>query len=129
MKLLTTLAVPALTACLACSGGDGGSDVSGVWCGIQVTTAAECVGDEVIYAELAQSGKRVTGRSCVRYLTDCHDIQNGSLMGQALTFDYALSNDRVDAMLTLSADGEALSGTYASTKCACDVPATLHRLP
>ena len=56
-------------------------------------------------------------------------IENGSLTGEALVFDYTFSPDRVDASLTLSADGQTLAGTYASTKCSCDVPVTLHRLP
>jgi hypothetical protein len=66
------LAVLPLTVCLACSdgGGNGGSsgggDVSGAWCGMQVATATECVGDEVVYAEFAQSGTTVIGQSCER---------------------------------------------------------------
>jgi hypothetical protein len=35
----------------------------------------------------------------------------------------------VDATLTLSADMQTLAGTYTSTKCSCDLPVTLHRLP
>jgi hypothetical protein len=122
-----------LTACLACSDGNGGTqaggDVSGAWCGLQVATAAECVGDEVVYAEFAQSGTTVTGQSCERYLTACYPIENGSVTGTMLAFDYTFSSDRVDAKLTLSSDGKTLTGTYTSTKCVCDVPVTLHRLP
>ena len=33
----------------------------GAWCGLQVGTAAECVGDEVVYAEFAQAGTALTG--------------------------------------------------------------------
>lgn len=133
MKPLAALATCVLTACLACSDGNGGAsaggDVSGAWCGLQITTAAACVGDEVIYAEFAQSGTTVTGRSCEYYLAGCYAIENGSLTGEALVFDYTFSPDRVDASLTLSADGQTLAGTYASTKCSCEVPVTLHRLP
>jgi hypothetical protein len=91
--------------------------------------AAACVGDEPIYAEFAQAGTTVTGQSCERYMAGCYAIENGSFTGGTLTYDYTFSPDRVDASLTLSADGQALAGTYASTKCACDVPVTLHRLP
>ncbi|HXJ22358.1 MAG TPA: hypothetical protein VMT03_19225 [Polyangia bacterium] len=34
-----------------------------------------------------------------------------------------------DSGLTLSADAQTLSGVYTSTKCSCDIPVTLHRLP
>jgi hypothetical protein len=127
------LAILPLMACLACSDGNGGGssggDVSGAWCGLQVTTAAACVGDEVIYAEFAQAGTTVTGQSCEHYLTGCYAIENGSLTGGTLTYDYTFSPDRVDASLSLSSDGQTLAGTYASTKCSCDIPVTLHRLP
>jgi hypothetical protein len=134
MKLLIALAILPAAACLTCSGSNGGasggSALTGAWCGLQVTTAADCVGNnDAIYAEFTQTGTTVTGQSCEYYLAGCYPIENGSLTGQALTFDYTFSPDRVDASLTLSADGQTLSGTYASTKCSCDVPVTLHRLP
>jgi hypothetical protein len=126
------LTVVLLVVGLACSAGNGGApggDVSGAWCGLPVTTAEACVGDEVIYAELGQAGSTVTGQSCEYYLGACYPIENGSLMATTLVFDYTFSPDRVDASLILSADGQTLTGTYASTKCSCDVPVTLHRLP
>jgi hypothetical protein len=134
MKQPGALAVIPLAAFLACSGGNGSAsgsgDVNGAWCGLQVTTAADCVGnDDAIYTEFAQSGSTVTGQSCEYYLAACYTIENGSLTGANLVFDYTFSPDRVDASLTLSADGQTLSGTYASTKCSCDVPVTLYRLP
>jgi hypothetical protein len=60
-------------ALVACSAGNGdpadGGDVSGAWCGLPVTTAAACVGNnEPIYAEFAQAGTTVTGQSCEYYL-------------------------------------------------------------
>ena len=125
------LAVLLLAAGPACSDGNGAGprgDVSGAWCGLQVTTAEACVGDEPIYAELGQSGSTVTGQSCEYYVGGCYPIENGSLMGTTLVFDYTFSPDRVDASLTLSDDGQTLAGTYASTKCSCQVPVTLHRL-
>jgi len=112
---------------LACSGGNDGApggDVSGAWCGLLVTTAEACVGDEVM---LGQAGTTVTGQSCEYYLGGCYPIENGSLSGSTLVFDYTFSPDRVDASLTLSADVQTLTGTYASTKCSCDVPVMLHR--
>jgi hypothetical protein len=124
-------AVLLLAAGLACSEGNGGApggDVSGAWCGLPVTTAEACVGDEPIYAELGQAGTTVTGQSCEYYLGGCYPIENGSLTGTRLVFDYEFSPDRVDASLTLSADTQTLTGTYASTKCSCDVPVTLPRL-
>jgi hypothetical protein len=133
MGQLTAFAILPLAMCLACSDGSGGSagggDVTGAWCGLDVTTAAACVGNEPIYAEFAQAGTTVTGQSCERYMAGCYAIENGSFVGEALSFDYTFSPDRVDASLILSADGQALAGTYASTKCSCDVPVTLHRLP
>lgn len=73
----------------------------------------------------------MTGQSCESYLagSGCYAIENGSFTGGALTYDYTFSPDRADASLTLSSDGQTLAGTYASTKCSCDVPVTLHRLP
>jgi hypothetical protein len=135
MKLLIALAILPAAACLACSGGNGGGSgggyVTGAWCGLQVTTAAACLNstNDAIYAEFAQSGTTVTGQSCEYYLAGCYTIENGSLMGTNFVFDYTFSPYRVDANLTLSADGQTLPGTYASTKCSCDVPVTLHRLP
>ena len=127
------LAILPLVAWSGCGGGNGvapGASVTGAWCGLQVTAAADCTGDnEPIYAELAQSGTTVTGRSCEYYLAGCYAIENGSLTGTNLVFDYTFSPDRVDANLDLSADSQTLTGTYASTKCSCDVPVTLHRLP
>jgi hypothetical protein len=133
LKLLIALAILPAAACLACSGGhaSGGGDVTGAWCGLQVTTAADCVNstNDAIYAEFAQSGTTVTGQSCEYYLAGCYPIENGSLTGAALVFDYTFSPDHVDASLTLSTDGQTLSGTYASTKCSCDLPVTPHLLP
>jgi hypothetical protein len=106
-----------------------GGDVTGAWCGLEVTDAIACVGDEVVYAELAQVGTAVTGQSCERYMTGCYPLENGSLANGALAFHYTFSSGSVDAHLMLSADGRSLAGTYTSTKCACDVPVTLHRLP
>jgi len=46
-----------------------------------------------------------------------------------LTFFYTFGVNRVDARLTLSEDQQVLVGAYTSTKCVCDVPVTLHRVP
>ena len=47
---------------VACSDGNGGAagggNVSGAWCGLQVTTATACVGDEPIYAESRRPARR-----------------------------------------------------------------------
>jgi hypothetical protein len=129
-------AVAALVATFVLSGCSSGGgppssegNVSGAWCGLQVGTAADCVGDEVIYAELTQTGTAVTGMSCEDYLDDCFPLDNGSVVGDHLTYRYTFAPDHVDADLTLSADGQSLTGTYASTKCSCQVPETLHLLP
>ena len=70
---------------------------------LQVTTAAACVGDEPIYAELAQAGTTVTGQSCEYYLagSGCYPIENGSLTGETTAPSTTRSRpDRVDASLT-----------------------------
>ena len=138
MKFLIALAILPAAACLTCSGGNGGASgaLTGAWCGLQVTTAADCVGNnDAVYAEFAQTGTTVTGQSCEYYLarlSSLTSIENvvPSPVGQRPDLlDYTFSPDSVHASLTLSADGQTLSGTYASTKCSCDVPVTLHRLP
>lgn len=119
-------------ALLGCSNAPGTStstgDVSGAWCGIDVATASACVGDEVVYAELVQTGTTVTGRACEYYLAGCYTIENGAFTNGELVFDYVFAPDCVDASLTLASDGGTLTGKYTSTKCTCDLPVTLHRL-
>lgn len=105
-------------------------EVSGHWCGAQVATAAECIGDEVIYLNLGESGDLVTGQACEAYAMGCEDVQAGRVTGSQFTFYYTFGtpSERVDGTFTLQ-DPATLSGSYRSTKCNCDIPVTLHRLP
>ena len=104
-------------------------NVSGAWCGLPVGTAAECVGDEVVYAEFAQAGIAVTGTACEYYRAGCYPLENGMLVGGHLTYRYTFTPDHVDADFTLATDGQSLTGAYTSTKCGCQIALTLHLLP
>lgn len=113
----------------------GGSptSVTGRWCGnALVTVPAECGGDEVGYAELSESAGVVTGSFCEAYQMDCYCLQNGAFAAGKLTFSYQFdefgTTQTVDGNLELSADGATLTGNLHSSKCSCDVSATLHRL-
>lgn len=108
---------------LACSSDD---DVTGKWCGREVSAPEQCVGDEVEYLELVQSGSTVTGQICEAYDKDCAAIENGALEGTTLRFDY--SPTTVGGKATLQLAGDQLSGAIHSDKCACEVQFTFHRL-
>jgi hypothetical protein len=110
-------------------GGSSGASVTGAWCGMQVATAADCLGDQVVYLELQQAGSVVTGRSCEQYNTGCYDLQAGALAGAQLTYFYTFDVDRVDATLTVDDVSSTLTGEYDSTKCTCQIPELLHRIP
>ncbi len=103
------------------------SNVSGRWCGAAVGTAAECVGDEVEYLELSQAGDTVTGVVCEAYGKECYDVQAGLAQAGKLTLFYTFSGERVDVALDVG--NATLAGTFTSTKCACSLPITLHRIP
>ena len=115
---------------LACSGETNGaqtkSDVTGAWCGADVSSAERCVGDEVEYLELLQDGTEVTGQICEAYEKDCAPIEDGKLEGTKLTFGFSptIVGGRGDLQLT----GDVLMGTLHSDKCACELPFTFHRL-
>jgi hypothetical protein len=132
---LSFAAFPLLLAACGEPAANPGGDVTGAWCGIDVADAPSCLGDEVIYAELTQSGggtgQAVTGMSCDHYNagSGCYELDGGGMTSRVLTFFYTFGVNRVDARLTLSEDQQSLAGTYTSTKCVCDVPVTLHRLP
>jgi hypothetical protein len=116
-------------ALLVCGCGDDAPDVGGTWCGRAVATAAECVGgDEVEYLVLAQSGDRVSGRICEQYEKDCNDLQGGRLAESQLTFFYEFSDYRVDGAFKAHGSN-TLVGNLHSTKCGCDTPKTLSRVP
>jgi hypothetical protein len=119
-------------AVLTCGcGGDSSDDslnVGGEWCGRAVATAAECVGDEVGYLRVSQTGAAVSGRMCEAYEKDCNELQAGEVAGTHFTFFYEFSEFRVDA--AFDAQGKnALRGSFHSTKCGCDIPMTLNRVP
>jgi hypothetical protein len=120
-------ALLAAAACCGCADGDE-VELSGAWCGKQVATAAECVGDEVEYLELTQVADTVTGRVCEAYDKDCNDIQSGTVSDERFTFFYTFSTDRVDADLAV-VDSNRMQGSFFSTKCGCDLPYTFYRIP
>lgn len=119
-------------ACLAClvlscsSSHELSGTVAGKWCGSDVATPADCVGDEVEYLDLTQDGASVHGKICEAYEKDCAPVQNGKLDGSQLRFDF----DPVDVggKADLRLDGDVLSGSLHSDKCACELPYTFHRL-
>lgn len=110
---------------LACSSDDAG-DVTGKWCGREVSAPEQCLGDEVEYLELVQSGSTVTGQICEAYGKDCAPIENGTLEGTKLRFDFSPATVGGKADLQLS--GNQLSGALHSDKCSCELPFTFHRL-
>lgn len=132
---LSLVAAPLLLAACGGPAANPGGDVTGAWCGLEVADAPSCLGDEVVYAELTQSGggtgQAVTGMSCEYYNagSGCYEIQGGAMTSRVLTFFYTFGVNRVDARLTLSDDQQVLAGAYTSTKCLCDIPMTLHRVP
>jgi hypothetical protein len=103
------------------------TDLTGAWCGKEVAVAADCVGDEVEYVELAQSGITLSGKVCEAYEKECYDIQDGAASGSHVSFFYTFSDYRVDASLD-QADASTLRGSFRSSKCGCEVPLTLHRV-
>ncbi len=123
------IALVLAVACGACADGrKSAGSVSGAWCDVGATTAAACAGDDVFYLELTQAGTTVTGSLCEGLGHDCVTVDNGSFFDNELTFDCTFTEGSVDATLTLAGDSRQLSGKLASTKCACDIPLTLHRL-
>lgn len=123
--------VAVVAAAIGCSDGKtGNGDVTGAWCGKDVATDGECLGDAAIYLRLTQSGTAVAGTYCEDYAaTDCYTLDGGAIAGSALTFGYELPpTDSVDAAFTLAGDGKTMTGTMTSTKCDCDLAVTLHRL-
>ena len=107
----------------------GASDVSGHWCGKQVATSAECLGDEVSYLELTESADgTVTGVRCEHFDKECYDLHEAAFSGGRLTFYYTFDIFRVDGDFASSAEN-TLSGKLHSDKCGCDVPTTLYRIP
>jgi len=116
-------------ALIVCGCGDDDAiDVAGEWCGRAVATAAECVGDEVGYLKLAQSGSRVSGKMCEAYEKDCNDLQDGAVSEARFSFFYEFAGHRVDGAFEAHGD-DRLLGSLHSTKCGCDIPTTLSRVP
>ena len=113
---------------MACSDADetAAGSVAGSWCGRDVSAPEQCVGDEVEYLELAQSGSQVTGQICEAYGKDCAPIEAGKLSGTKLTFGF--DPEDVGGLADLELSGDVLQGTLHSDKCACELPFTFHRL-
>lgn len=101
--------------------------VEGQWCGKVVGRPQYCTGDGVDYAEFKVAGPAVTGKMCEAFGKACYDILQGALSGSELTFYYTFGSDRVDAVMTVSAD--TLDGHLLSTQTAEPVVITLHRIP
>jgi hypothetical protein len=104
------------------------SSVAGQWCGSQVATAAECVGDEVLFVELADADGQLSGHNCEAFGKECYPLVDIGMSGRELQYSYEFAEYRVDAALTLGADGRTMSGTYFSNKCNCEIAVTLHRI-
>jgi len=100
--------------------------VAGKWCGSDVATPAECVGDEVEYLDLTQSGSSVDGKICEAYEKDCAPLQNGKLEGKRLSFEWNPVN--IGGKADLELDGDLLAGSLHADKCGCEVAYTFHRL-
>ena len=110
-----------------CSGDEESKgDVTGSWCGREVSAKEQCQGDEVEYLELVQSGSVVTGQICEAYDKDCAAIEDGKLEGGKLTFGF--DPEDVGGKADLQLSGDELTGTLHSDKCACELPVTFHRL-
>ena len=116
-------AMAVMAALLGCGGDE---DVGGHWCGAEVDSDEQCLGDEVHFLELSQSGDEVTGVWCEEYRRECYPIENGQMDGDSFTARYSFSSGYVEASLTL--DGDILEGTIFASKCSCDLPTTLHRI-
>ena len=133
MKGVRDLVAVVLAACVsnvACgSEAETPEGLTGQWCGAHVGAPAECNG---AYLDITQSGSSVSGQACEWYEHDCYPLDNGTLSGAALTFDYSWTEAgttyTVNASLALSADGNTLSGSYHSSKCNCDTPMTFFRI-
>jgi hypothetical protein len=114
------------------AGGTSGVDVQGSWCGADVATPAQCVGDEVMYLEFTSSAGSLTGRFCDEYQGDCYDFTSASVAGNRVTIEYSWFESAYATTFvvtgTFTLDGDQMTGSLHSTKCNCDTPATLHRL-
>lgn len=112
--------------------GCGSSEVSGAWCGKDVTDATACLGDDVFYAKFEQSGESVSGTWCEDYNDSNCESFTGTITDDTVTLANFFKDDRPPLVLTL--DGDTLSGviggcsTCDSGPCLCDIPVTLHRL-
>jgi len=129
--------VLATAACMACTNGDGrtagpAASVAGEWCGRPVASPVDCRGDEVFFAVLAQDESVVTGQFCEAYELDCYDIADGVVAGRTVSFHYEFDDGgavaRVDVDADVSTDGDTMTGTAFSSKCACELDLTLFRL-
>jgi hypothetical protein len=132
LALLGVAVVFGASPVLGCSspgGAAASANVSGNWCGASVDAATACTGDSVVYVELAQTGSSVTGTACEYYRSGCSTIENGTVLSNRLTYYYTFGPDSVTADFTVAADGRSMTGTYASTKCGCQIAETLYLLP
>jgi len=130
-NLIGLVSLGAAAALLGCSDNPSvePDDVTGHWCGKEVATSAECVGDEVEYLELTQAANGVvTGVNCEAFGKECYDVKSGSYANGRLTYYYTFDIFRVDGDFT-GTSANTLTGALHSDKCGCDVPITLHRVP
>ena len=119
--------VAPLLLCLACSSeSESNASVAGQWCGVSVVSPEACVGDEVEYLDLEQSGTQVTGKICEAYEKDCAPLIGGRLDDGRLTFRY--SPEVVRGVADFRLNDDLLQGQIYSAKCGCELPFTFHRL-
>ncbi len=91
------------------------ADVTGQWCGKQVSDAASCKGDEVMFADLKMSGDAVTGELCEAYKKDCMALEASSFKSNTLAFGYKFKQGTGTGNFQLGADG-VLTGELKVTK-------------
>ena len=91
------------------------ADVSGQWCGKQVSDAASCKGDDVMFADLKMSGDAVTGELCEAYKKDCMALDASTFKSNTLAFGYKFKQGTGTGTFQLGADG-VLTGELKVTK-------------
>jgi hypothetical protein len=107
------------------------SDISGQWCGKQVTDAASCKGDDVFFADLKMSGENVTGEMCEAYKKDCYPLDPSTFKSNTFTLAYKFKQGTqqhsVTGSLQLGADG-TLAGDFKTTKSKKTITKKLYKI-
>lgn len=91
------------------------SDVTGQWCGKQVTDIASCKGDEVGFLDLKATGDAVTGEFCEAPKKDCMPLEASTFKSGTLSMSYKFKGGSGSGSFQLGPDG-TLSGDLKATK-------------